>query len=99
MKSLENEGFGKLFTSEEQKMLASTQPLGFNPQNVFFKPSPMNLEPKFIERLRDKDICELYYGAQFDKPIEKGLVNCVARFHPHAGAIAISQPGSNSSGR
>lgn len=100
MKSLEEEGFGKLFTSEEQKMYGSSDQLGFNHQNVFFKPAPFHLDNKFITRLRDREITQEFYISQFRKPIEDELLACVTKFHPHVKDINITQsmPGMEATG-
>lgn len=91
MKSLEEEGFRKLFSSDEQKMYGSSEELGFNHQNLFFKPAPFHLENKFITRIRDREITQEFYISQFRKPIDEELIPCVARFHPHVKDINITQ--------
>ena len=88
---LEEEGFGKLFLIEEQKMLGTSIELGFNYQNIFFKPAPFNLETKFISRLKDRDITEQFYATVFKKEISADLIQCVEKFHPHVKDIDISQ--------
>ena len=91
LKMLEEEGFGKLFLIEEQKMLATTTTLEFNFQNLFFKPAPFYLENKFISRLRDRELTEQYYCSMFRKEIPVDLIKCVEKFHPHVRDIDITQ--------
>ena len=91
LRCLEEEGFGKLFLSEEQQMYGTSEQLGFNHQNLFFKPAPFYLEDKFITRLKDRDITSQFYLTAFRKEIDPALVPCVARFHPHVKDIDLTQ--------
>ena len=90
MKLLEEEGFGKVFLSEEQKLYGTSKELKFQHQNLFFKPAPFYLDSKFIRRLRDREITEEYYSAQFRKEIPKELIASVERFHPHVKDIDLT---------
>ena len=98
LKSLEEEGFGKYCSSSEQRLYGSGTELGYNLQNVFFKPAPFHLDRKFIQRLRLSEITEEYYISQFRKEIDPALVNCVKKFHPHVKDIEISQSSGAVSG-
>ena len=73
----------------EQGKIGSIE--GYNQQSVFFKPAPMQLERKFVTRLRDREITDEFYCNQFRKEIPKELVACVEKFHPHVKDIDVTQ--------
>ena len=98
MKALENEGFGKLVTREEMQ---EDKDRGFPKKEAitaFFKPSPMSIDNNIIKRVRDPDLNESYYMAQFRKPSDEKMYKMVLRYHPNVEDLTSSQCGSFSEG-
>lgn len=90
LKQLEEEGFGKLVTKDEMP-----EDKEFKSYTVFLKPAPFHLDPQFLKRLRDKDINEAFYLAQFRKPTDPKLIHIVREYHPHLMDLTESQCGSS----
>lgn len=99
MKELENEGFGRLVTREQMQ---EDENRGFprkDALNLFFKPSPCNIDSTLFKRLKDPDLNETFYTMQFRKPTEERMQAIVARYHPHLEDLTSSQCGPFSEGK
>ena len=93
MKALEEEGFGRLVTREEMQKDSKR---GFATAiSAFFKPSPMSLNISFINRLKDPDLNETFYAAQFRKgTVDSKMFEMVKRYHPNVEDLSSSQCGT-----
>lgn len=94
MKALEEEGFGKLVTRED---MMEDEMRGFDKcksTTLFFKPSPLTLDVEFIRRLKDPDLTENFYIAQFRKDTkETKHFPMIQRYHPNLDDLTSSQSG------
>ena len=67
---------------------------------IFFKPSPLTLDGEFIRRLKDPELNENYYLAQFRKGTnEPKYYPMIKRYHPNLDELTSSQCGPFSEGK
>ena len=90
LRFLEDEGFGKLMTREEMRKVGNAKSLGFTPQNVFFKPSPLTVDRTFLHKVRSREITYEFYVSQFRREVDKNLVKVARKFHPNTDDLMLS---------
>ena len=98
MKELENEGFGRLVTREDMQQDENRGFAKKDAVSLFFKPSPSNIDSTIFKRIRDPDLNETFYTAQFRKGTDERMYPMVVRYHPHLEDLTSSQCGSYSEG-